>query len=130
MTYREIFLQADPRVVDDMIPGVKGYRTQGNFDICKGLKLFAEGEIFDTDEAVELERIRVSGKKFLYTTIQAQLIRRSIKGYLSAALEALGINDSSTPDELANQWLNREIDDCTDVNLTASNIIMKLKNER
>lgn len=130
MTYREIFLHADPHAVNDITMGLTGYRTQGVFDICKGLKLFAQGEIYNADEATEIEKISFSGKKIQLTMIQAQVIRMGIKGYLRAALKALGINDARTRDELVNQWLNREIDTHTNVNILANNIIAQLEHER
>lgn len=130
MTYRDIFLQADPHAVNDITVGLVEYRTQGTFDICKGLKLFAQGEIYDADEATEIEKIRFSGKKFPFTMKQAQVIRTGLKGYLSTALKALGINESHNRDELVNQWLNREIDSHTNINLLANNIIAKLEYER
>lgn len=136
MTFREIFLQADPHIVNEKFcrQFVPFYCTQGVFDICKGLKLFAQGEIYDADEATEIEKIRSSGKKFPLTMIQAQVIRTGIKGYLRAALKALGINDAPNRDELVNQWLNREInrkiDTHTNINLLANNIIEKLEYER
>lgn len=130
MTYREIFLQADPHTVNDIITGLTGCRTQGTFDICKGLKLFAQGEIYDADEATEIEKIRFSGKKFPFTMKQVQVIRMGLKGYLSAALKALGINDVPNRDELVNKWLNRGIDTHTNINLLANNIIAKLEYER
>lgn len=130
MTYREIFLHADPHAVNDVTVGLTGCRTQGTFDICKGLKLFAQGEIYDADEATEIEKIRFSGKKFPLTMIQAQVIRTGLKGYLSAALKALGINESPNRDELVDQWLNREIDSNSNINILANNIIAQLEYER
>ena len=55
MTYREIFLQADPQAVNDITAGLTGCSTQGTFDICKRLKLFAQGEIYDADQMAEIE---------------------------------------------------------------------------
>lgn len=130
MTYRDLFLHADPHAVNDITVGLTGYRTQDVFDICKGLKLFAQGEIYDADEVTEIEKIRFSGKKFQLTIKQAQVIRMGLKGYLRAALKALGINDAPNRDELVNQWLNREIDTHTDINLLANNIIEKFEYER
>lgn len=130
MTYREIFLQADLHTVNDITVGLTGCSTQGTFDICKGLKLFAQGEIYDADEATEIEKIRFSGKKFPFTMKQVQVIRMGLKGYLSAALKALGIYDVPDRDELVNKWLNRGIDTHTNINLLANNIIAKLEYER
>lgn len=130
MTYREIFLQADPHTVNDITVGLTGCSTQGTFDICKGLKLFAQGEIYDADEATEIEKIRFSGKKFPFTMKQVQVMRMGLKGYLSAALKALGIYDVPDRDELVNKWLNRGIDTHTNINLLANNIIAKLEYER
>lgn len=130
MTYREIFLHADPHAVNDVTVGLTGYSTQGTFDICKGLKLFALGEVYDADEVIEIEKIRFSGKKFPLTMKQAQVMRTALKGYLSAALKALGINKSSNRDELVNQWLNREIDSNANINILANNIIAQLEYER
>ncbi|WP_303035876.1 hypothetical protein [uncultured Duncaniella sp.] len=130
MTYRDIFLQADPCAVNDITAGLAGYRTQGSFDICKGLKLFAQGEIYDADEAIEIAKIRFSGKKFMFTMKQSQVIRMGIKAYLKAALKALCIDEFPNRDELVNQWLSRKIDDCTNINLLANNIIAELVYER
>lgn len=129
MTYREVFLQADPLAVNDVTVGLTGCRTQGTFDICKGLKLFAQGAIYDADEEAEIERIRFSGKRFQFTVKQAQVIRTGIKGYLGAALGALGISESPNRDDLVNQWLNREIDSYANINLMANNIISELECE-
>ena len=93
MTYRDIFLQAYPCADNDITAGLAGYRTQGSFDICKGLKLFAQGEIYDADEAIEIAKIRFSGKKFMFTMKQSQVIRMGIKAYLKAALKALCIDE-------------------------------------
>lgn len=130
MTYREVFLQADPRAVNVVTTALIGHRTQGDFDICKGLKLFAQGDIYDADEEEEIEQIRVSGKKFPFTRTQAQVIRTGIKGYLNATLEALGIKESPDRDRLVNQWLDRETSCYTPINLLANNIITNLKYER
>ncbi len=130
MTRREIFLQADPRAVNDVTVGLTGYRTQRTFDICKGLKLFAQGEVYDADEDAEIEKISQSGERFRYTLAQAQMIRTSVKGYLSAALKALGLAESPDRDVLVNQWLDVEYGSCSNVNLIANNIISHIDNER
>lgn len=130
MTYREIFLQADPHAVNDITAGLTGCSTQGTFDICKGLKLFAQGEIYDADEIAEIEKIRFSGNKFPFTIKQAQSIRTGLKGYLRAVLEVMGIFEFPNRDELVNQWLNQEIHCYTNINVLANNIISNLEYER
>lgn len=130
MTRREIFLQADPRAVNDVTVGLAGHRIQRTFDICKGLKLFAQGEVYDANEDAEIEKIRHSGERFRYTLAQAQMIRTSVKGYLSAALKALGLAEFPDRDVLVNQWLDVEYGSCSNVNLIANNIITHLEHER
>lgn len=130
MTRREIFLQADPRAVNDVTVGLTGHRTEEIFGICKGLQLYARGEMVDTDEDAEIARIRQSGTKFQFTIKQAQVIRTGIKGYLRAALELLNIAESPDRDALVNQWLDVEYGSCSNVNLIANNIITHLDYER
>ncbi|MCM1071436.1 MAG: hypothetical protein NC301_09000 [Bacteroides sp.] len=129
MTRREIFLQADPREVNDAYCRrfTYPYRIEGAFNICKGLKFFARGERYDEPWEAAIERIMNSGKKFKFTPKQAHVILTSFRGCLEAALDALGFSNAPNPDELVNEWLNQTEPDCSeDANQSAMNIISKL----
>ena len=133
MTYRDIFLQADPCAVNDAIGAqgveVKGlkvlFNTHQTFDICKGLKFFAQGEIRDESAEEALEKTLKANPRL--TIKQAKVLIAGLKGYLSAACEVLGFNQASNPDEFINEWLDQTMTDCSgDANKLAANIISKL----
>lgn len=138
MTYREIFLKADSYVVNGTIDcqeaEIKGrrviFKTQRAFDICKGLKFFAQGAKFNMSEEDAIKKILEDGSQsahFKLTRKQAQVFVRGIKGYLRAALEVLGLSLASNPDELVGVWLNQPVsDDCENADLSALKIISKL----
>ena len=126
MTYREIFLQADPHIVNETFcrQFVPFYRTGQAFDICKGLKFFSQGERYDKPKEIAIEKIIDSGKKFKFTSKQANVILTGFRGFLEAALDALGFSNAPNPDELVNEWFDQKAPDCTEnVNQLAADII-------
>ena len=126
MTYREIFLQADPHIVNETFcrQFVPFYRTGQAFDICKGLNFFSQGERYDEPKEIAIEKIMDSGKKFKFTPKQANVILTSFRGFLEAALDALGFSNAPNPDETVNEWLNQKAPYCSDnVNQLAADII-------
>lgn len=129
MTYREIFLHADPHIVNEIFcrQFVPFYRTEQAFNICKGLKFFAQGERYDEPKEIAIEKIINSGKKFKLTPTQANVMLTGFRGLLGAALDALGFSNAPNPDELVNEWLNQAMPDCSgDANKLATYIITKL----
>lgn len=133
MTYREIFLQADPHIVNETFcrQFVPFYRTGQAFDICKGLKFFAQGERYDEPKEIAIEKIINSGKKFKFTPTQANVMLTGFRGLLGAALDALGFSSAPNPDELVNEWLDQTVPDSSgNVNQHAVNIISKLIKKR
>lgn len=129
MTYREIFLQADPHSVNDLYcrKFTYHYQTEGAFNICKGLKFFAQGQRYDEPEDVAIDRIINSGKKFKFTKKQAHIILTGFRGFLEAALDAIGFNNAPNHDELVNEWLDQTMPDCSgNANKLAADIISKL----
>lgn len=133
MTYREIFLQADPHIVNETFcrQFVPFYRTGQAFDICKGLKFFSQGERYDEPKEIAIEKIINSGKKFKFTPTQANVMLTGFRGLLGAALDALGFSSAPNPDELVNEWLNQTGPDGSgNVNQHAVNIISKLIKKR
>lgn len=129
MTRRNIFLSADPHIVNEAFcrQFTYPYRTEQAFDICKGLKFFAKGKRYDEPKEIAIDRIMNSGKNFKFTPKQANVILTGFRGFLKAALEALGFNNALNPDELVNEWLDQtESDSSEDANQSAINIISKL----
>lgn len=129
MTYKDIFLQADPHTVNDLFcrKVTYPYRTQQAFDICKGLNFFAQGEMYDEPKEIAIGKIINSGKKFKFTPTQANVMLTGFTGFLEAALDALGFSNAPNPDELVNEWFNQTEPDCSkDAKQTAINIISKL----
>lgn len=135
MTYRDIFLQADSHVVHEAIGTheveFRGRKllltTEEAFDICKGLKFYAQGMRLDVPEEEEVQKILNDDEHeppFKWTRKQAQIFVAAKRGWLSAACEALGFNQTSNPDELVNEWLNRTTTVVSDnVNQLAADII-------
>lgn len=139
MTYREIFLHADPHTVNDLFccKFTYPYRTEQAFSICKGLKFYAQGMRLDVPEEEEVQKILnhdVHEPPFKWTRKQAQIFAAAKRGWLRAACEALGFNNAPNPDELVNEWLDQTTpDDSAAANLLAVNIIsilIKKYNER
>lgn len=133
MTYREIFLHADPHIVNETFcrQFVPFYRTGQAFDICKGLKFFSQGERYDEPKEIAIEKIINSGKKFKFTPTQANVMLTGFRGLLGAALDALGFSSAPNPDELVNEWLDQTGPDGSgNVNQHAVNIISKLIKKR
>lgn len=129
MTRREIFLTADPHTVNDLYccQFLFPYRTEQAFDICKGLKFFAQGERYDEPKEIAIEKIINSGKKFKFTPTQANVMLTSFRGFLEAALDVLGFSNAPNPDELVNEWLNQTAPDGSDnINQHAVNIVLIL----
>lgn len=135
MTYREIFLHADPHVVHEAIGTheveLRGQKlrltTEEAFDICKGLKFYAQGMRLDMPEEEEIQKILNDDEhkpQFRWTRKQAQVFVAAKRGWLRAACEALGCNQTSNPDELVNEWLNQTTAVVSDnVNQLAADII-------
>lgn len=118
MTYREIFLHADPHAVHEAIGTheveFRGRKlrltTEQAFDICKGLKFYAKGIRLDVPEEEEIQKILNDDEhkpQFRWTRKQAQVFVAAKRGWLRAACEALSCNQTSNPDELVNKWLDR-----------------------
>lgn len=137
MTYREIFLQADPHAITDAIGAqdveIKWLKVLCNtlqaFDICKGLKFLAQGKLLNESAEVALEKTLQANT--CLTTKQARFLVTGIKGFLGAALEGLGFNQSPKPDELVNEWLDQTVPDSSDdTNKLATEIISKLITNR
>lgn len=129
MTRREIFLTADPHMVNDLYccQFLFPYRTGQAFDICKGLKFFAQGKRYDEPKEIAIEKIINSGKKFKLTPTQANVMLTGFRGFFEAALDALGFSNAPNPDKLVNEWLNQAMLDCSgDANKLATYIITKL----
>ena len=130
MTYREIFLQADPHTVNDIFccKFTYPYRTEQAFNICKGFKFYAQDMRLDVSEEEEVQKILNDHKpQFKWTRKQAQVFVVARRGWLSAACEALGYNQPHNPDDVVIEWLDQTIpDDGADVNQLAANIISKL----
>lgn len=136
MTYRDILLQADPHVVHEAIGTheveFRGRKlrltTEEAFDICKGLKYYAQGMRLDVPEEEEAQKIFNDDKpQFKWTRKQAQIFVAARRGWLRAACEVLGFNPTHNPDGLVIKWLDQTIpDDSADVNQQAANIISKL----
>ena len=129
MTYKDIFLQADPHTVNDLFcrKVTYPYRTEQAFDICKGLKFYAKGMRLDVPEEEEIQKILNEDEhepSFKWTRKQAQIFVASKRGWLRAACETLSVNQSSNPDELVNEWLNQTTTVVSDnVNQLAADII-------
>lgn len=137
MTYREIFLQADPYAVNEAIGSqeveFKGrkirFKTQHAFDICKGLKFFAQGAILDESAEETLAKTLQTNPRL--TTIQARVLITGLKGYLNATCEALGFNQTPNPDKSVNEWLDQSASNgIEDANKLATNIISELLQNR
>lgn len=129
MTRREIFLTADPHIVNEIFcrQFVPFYRTEQAFNICKGLKFFAQGESYDEPKEITIEKIINSGKKFKFTPTQANVMLTGFRGFLEAALDVLGFSNAPNPDELVNEWLNQTAPDGSDnINQHAVNIVLIL----
>lgn len=129
MTYREIFLHADPHIVNEIFcrQFVPFYRTEQAFNICKGLKFFAQGERYDEPKEIAIEKIINSGKKFKFTPTQANVMLTGFRGFLEAALDTLGFSNAPNPDVLVNEWLDQTAPDGSEnINQSVINIISKL----
>ena len=81
----------------------------------------------DVPEEEEVQKILNDDEHehpFKWTRKQAQIFVAAKRGWLSAACEALGFNQTSNPDELANEWLDQTIPESSaDVNQLAADII-------
>lgn len=138
MTYRDIFLQADPHVVHEAIGTheveFRGRKlrltTEEAFDICKGLKFYARGMRLDVPEEEEVQKILNDDEhepQFKWIRKQAQIFVAAKRGWLCAACEALGFNQAPNPDELVNEWLDQAVpDNSGDANKLATDIISRL----
>ncbi len=129
MTYRDIFLHADPHIVNETFcrKFVPFYRTEQAFNICKGLKFFAQGERFDEPKEIAIEKIINSGKKFKFTPKQANVMLTGFRAILEGVLDALEFNKAPNPDELVNEWLNQTGPaGIEEANKLATDIISKL----
>lgn len=91
MTYREIFLHSDPRKVQEIADGnvveveingeVIAFRTEEFFEICKGLKFFAQGQKFEENEqnAIDMKfsthqrNFRIRQRKHECITLESNL---------------------------------------------------------
>lgn len=132
MTRRNIFLSTNPHIVNEAFcrQFTYPYRTEQAFNICKGLKFFAQGQRYDEPEDVAIDRIINSGKKFKFTNKQAHVMLTGFKGFLRAALEVLGFDQAPNPDELVNEWLDQTMPDSSgNANKLAADIISKLITE-
>ena len=113
MTYRDIFLQADPRAVNDAVGAQEvefrgrkvRFTTQRAVDIRKGLKFYAQGERLEEPEEDAYEKIVKANPRL--TPKQARVLMIGLRGYLRAACEALNIDLANNPDELVNEWLDQ-----------------------
>ncbi len=136
MTRREVFLQADPQAIHDMIGfvevdlgrSVERFRSERPFYICKGLKWFAEGIKYDVPKETVLSQIAETNCKFKFTELQLNSVYQGRQATLCSAIEALGLSNELMVDERINQWLDQTVmsKDGEDVNAVASNIISDL----
>ena len=129
MTRREIFLKADPHIVNDLYCRLftYPYKIELAFSICKGLKFFAQGERYDEPEEIAIAKIIDSGDRFKFTPKQAHKILTIFKSFLETAIYVLGFNSAPNPDLSVNEWLDQTVPDSShDVNRLAVNIISKL----
>lgn len=133
MTYRDIFLQADPHAVSDAVGAQEvefrgrkvRFTTQRAVDICKGLKFYAQGERLEEPEEDAYEKIVKANPRL--TPKQTRVLMTGLRGYLSTAVEAFGFNQAPNPDELVKEWLDQTMPDCfKSANQLASEIISKL----
>lgn len=133
MTYRDIFLQADPRAVNDAVGAQEvefrgrkvRFTTHQAFDICKGLKYYAKGERLDESDEEAIEKIVKANPRL--TPKLVQVLMTGLRGYLSAVCEALGFNRLPNPDELVNEWLDQtEPNGIEDANKLATDIISRI----
>lgn len=134
MTYREIFLQVDPHCVGEVLGlcevEVKGrkvrFRSEQAFDICKGLKFFAQGETYDEPETTAISKILEANPRL--TDKQARVMMTGIKGYLHAVIDAMFIDRTQNPDVAVNSMLDQECEIESDVNDAAIKIIKNILN--
>lgn len=133
MTYRDIFLQADPRAVNDTVGAQEvefrgrkvRFTTQQAFDICKGLKYYAKGERLDESDEEAIEKIVKDNPRL--TIKQARVLITGLKGYLIVACEALGFKHDPNPDKSVNEWLDQTVPKgFEDANKFATEIISQL----
>lgn len=133
MTYRDIFLQADPHAVNDAVGAQEvefsgrkvHFKTQLAFDICKGLKFYAQSERLDESDEEAIEKIVKENPRL--TPKQAQVLMTGLRGYLSAVCEALGFNQTPNPDKSVNEWLDQTVSEgFEDANKFATEIISQL----
>lgn len=133
VTYREIFLHADPWKVQDIacrnvveveIDGkLIAIRAEEFFEVCKGLNLFAKGERFEEDEQNAVEEILASPGKFPSTRAQARVFYAGIKSAMKVAFEALDLSIRHyTIDECVSDWLDNAVfvNEDADVNMIAA----------
>ena len=129
MTRREIFLKADPHIVNDLYCHrfTYPYKIEHAFNICKGLKFFAQGERYDEPKEIAIAKIIDSGDRFKFTPKQVHNILTSFKSFLETAIDVLGFNNAPNPDLSVNEWLDQTVHDRShDVNRHAVNIISEL----
>ncbi len=136
MTRREVFLQANPHVIYDRIGfmeidwdgHIERFPFKRPFYICKGLNCFANGELYDTQKEVVLDKIIKDNSKFQFTELQLNSLYLSRLGTLFATVEALGLSNLPKVDEYVTQWLDQEMnfEDGDDINSIAADIISDL----
>lgn len=103
MTRREIFLQADPHAINDVIGfveidwdgSIERFRSERPFYICKGLNWFADGERYDIPKDEVLMQIAEANRKFKLTELQLNFIYQRRHATLGTAIEALGLSNES-----------------------------------
>ena len=133
MTRREIFLKADPHMVNDLYSRLftNSYKIEEAFDICKGLKFFARGERYDEPEEITIDKIMNSGTRFKYTPMQVHFTFTRFRGFLDTAIDALEFNKAPNIDESVNKWLDQTAPESNnDANRLAVDIISKLIKKR
>lgn len=132
MTYRVIFLQVDPHYVGEAlglceveINGRKArFRSERAFDICKGLKFFAQGEKYDEPETVAIAKTLEANP--LLTDIQARVLVTGLKGYLQSVVDAMFIDRMQNPDEIIASVLDQKFEIESDINHAAIEIIKNI----
>lgn len=122
MTYRDVFSQANPHAVHEALGWTEvewdgelvRFRSERAFEVCKGLRLFADGYKYEVDEATEKEQIRRRNPNPHLSAIHVQVIYNSLRSKAGAAIEALGIIGESNIDSQVQAWLDQDVSEHKD----------------
>lgn len=126
MTIRDIFIKADPRVVNEFFCGVpiSGLRNERVFSVCKGLQYVGKHGITANDVKATTDKNRSLSEK------QARVVTNHFNAQLSMIYDALGIDsEDEKAEKKLNDYLSRDIEmkDGYDANSMAIHLIWEMK---